>query len=410
VQPFRRREGALAGIAAKLGVSTVLDGSVRLSGDRVRIVASLVEAESGRQLWAETYDRNVSDIFAIQTDVAVQMAAALEAALTPGELSRMSRSPTHDLDAYRSFLQGRRWLVKYTRASMARALDYFEVAVARDPQFALAWAALAATHLELTEGGGSPPEFAYPKTADAIAKALAIDSELGAAYCARGHLKMVQSFDWPGAESDFRRALELSPGLADAHNLYARLCGVLGRFDEAIALAERAQELDPEVHKMDVVTILLRAGRIEEALRRAESAVEVDADSARARATLGWAYLLSGRASEGIVQLEKAVALAPTNAMWLGQLGLAKGMTGNEAVARDILRQLDQRSTVEYVSPYYRAYVLLGLGETDRALQMIEHAVANRSGPAYGIKGSFLLSSLKSHPRFLALLEMMNLR
>lgn len=409
VMPFKRREQSLKEIGATLGVTTVLEGSVRHAGERVRIVAKLIDVEHDRHLWAETYDRELTDIFAIQTDVALQIAAALEAELSRDEQARVRREPTNDFQAYQFFLQGRQSFIRYSPDGFKRAIQHYEQAIARDAEFALAYAHLAMAHVELAETGATAPDVAYRLAADAAANSLRLDPELGAAHCTLGYLKGVCDFDWSGAEERFRRALELSPGSADTHALYGRLCAGLGRFDEAIALQQRARELDPLAQRMDMLTTLLRAGRYDEALRAAEDAVALDGGYDRARATLGWAYFLTGRQAEGLAELERAVSVSRENTIWLGQLGQAYAMAGNVAKARAILRELDERAQRVYVSPYHFAYVHIGLGENERAMDSLERAVAERTGPAYGIKGSFLLAPLRGHPRFRALLREMKL-
>jgi serine/threonine-protein kinase len=160
---------------------------------------------------------------------------------------------------------------------------------------------------------------------------------------------------------------------------------------------------------MDSVTALLRAGRYEQAVVRAQEAVEIDPGHGRTRATLGWAYFLSGKKAEGLAELERAVSVSPTQTLWLAQLGEAYGLAGDTQKARDVLRQLEERSKSVYVSPYHFAYVYTGLGDADRAIDWLERAVAERTGAAYGIKGSFLFTPLRTHPRFRALLRQMKL-
>jgi TolB-like protein/Tfp pilus assembly protein PilF len=409
VMPFKQRRHSLKEIGATLGATTLLDGSIRHVGDRVRIVAKLIDVETDQHLWAETYDRQLTDIFAIQTDVALQIAAALKAELTRDERTRVRREPTRDLQAYQLFLHGREWFIKYTPDAFTRAIDYFERAVARDPTFALAFANLAMAYTELAENGAMAPDVVYRRAADAAASALRLDPDLGAAHCTRGYLRGVREFDWAGAEQDFKRALELSPSAADTYGLYGRLCAAVERYDEALALQRRAHELDPLAHRMDGVTTLLRAGRYDQAVAEAESAVELDPGYDRARATLGWAYLLSGRQDEGLVELERAVSVSRENTLWLGQLGQAHAMAGNVVEARAILRELEDRARSAFVSPYHFAYVYTGLGDFDQAMDWLERAVAERTGPVYSIKGSFLLAPLHSHPRFRALLRQMKL-
>ena len=409
VLPFKRRQHTMKEVGTRLGVATVLDGSVRHVGDRVRIVATLVDAETNVDLWAETYDRQLTDIFQIQTDVALHIAQALKAQLTRDEQARVEREPTKDIKAYRLFLQGRQSYIKFTKESLFKAIELFDRAIACDPTFALAHAYVAMSYLELAESGNAPPDVAKPRASEATSLALRLDPELGAAHCTAGYLKTVQAYDWAGAERDFKRALELSPSSADTYDLYGRLCSALGRFDDAIPLLRRAQQLDPLAHRLDIVTTLIRAGHYDEAIARGEDAVELDGADDRAIATLGWAYFLSGRRQEGLQTLERAVDLVPHDTMWLGQLGGAYGMAGNDARAREILHQLEERSQSTYVSPYHFAYVYAGLGEAERALDHLERAVEERAGPSSGIKGSFVLAPLRGHPRFQALLTRMRL-
>jgi tetratricopeptide (TPR) repeat protein len=203
--------------------------------------------------------------------------------------------------------------------------------------------------------------------------------------------------------------MDRNPGAADTYDLYGRMLASLERYDESVAMLERARELDPLAHKTDVATTLVRAGRYEEAIQSMVPVVELDPAHSRARATLGWAYLLTGRHPEGVTELERAVAAAPGETVWLAQLGEAYGMTGNETAARDVLARLHALSREEYVSPYHLAYVHTGLGEADAALDLLERAVDERAGAVYGLKGSFLFAPLRSHPRFARLLARMNL-
>jgi serine/threonine-protein kinase len=408
VMPFKQRTQSLREIGATLGATALLDGSVRRAGDRVRIVAQLIDGETDEHLWGETYDRKLDDIFAIQTDVALHIADALQAELSGEEQTRVRKEPTHDLQAYQLFLQGRQWYIRYTPESIEQSIDYYDRAVARDPSFALALANLSMSYIELAEHGAMAPDLAHPRAEAAVAEALRIDPELGAAHCTMAYLHTVRDYEWENAEAGFKRAIELSPSYGDAYDLYGRLCSALERYDEALQLLQRAQELDPLAHRIDVATMLIRAGRYEEAIASARDAADVD-PHARAWATLGWAKFLTGRHAEGVADLERAAAVAPGNSLWLAQLGEGYGLAGDLAKARDVLRQIKELSRREYVSPYQFVYVHIGLGEFDRALDLLERAVAERSGPAYAIKGSFLLKPLRFQPRFQALLRKMNL-
>ena len=406
---FKQREQSLKEIGARLDAAALLEGSVRRVGDRVRVVAQLIDAETDRHLWAETYDRQLTDVFAIQTDVALHIASALKAELSHDEKTRLYKEPTADLQAYQLYLQGRHCYLRYTEEGSRKGLEYFEQAIAQDPDYALAYAALAMAYTELGETGALRPDEAYARAKAASAKALALDSGLGEAHCMLAFIKAVCDFDWLGAEEEFRRALALTPNSADTYDLYGRMCLALERNEEALALERRAQELDPLAHRADVARTLLRMGRHAEALQAATRAIEFDPHYARGHATLAWAYLKKGIIERGLAELETAVSLAPGVTQWLAQLGQAYGIAGKVAKARDVLRQLEELSRERFVSPYHMAIVYTGLDEHDSALDWLERAYEERSGPVYSVKGSFLFTSLHAHPRFTALLKKMNL-
>lgn len=406
---FKGRQTNRREVAGSLGVATLLEGSVRRAGDRVRIVAQLIDPGTEQSLWAETYDRKMVDIFAIQTDVALQIARALDATLSPEEDTRIRREPTTDVGAYQLHLRGRHCMVRYTDEGLRQGIGYFERAIERDPGYALGYSSIAMAYAELSETGALDPDAAYGLARKAAATALSLDSGLAEAHSVLGQLRVVCDFDWSGAEEAFRRALELSPGSADTAALYGRMCASLERYDEALALERTAQELDPLAHRADVATTLLRAGRVNEALDAAERAVEFEPHYDRARATLGWAYMMTGQQAAGIAELERAVSLSAGNTAWLAQLGQACAMAGDGDRARDILRQLQAMTTGRYVSPYHFAYLYTGLCEEDLAIDHLERACRERAGAVYGIKGSFLFTTLRSHPRFTTLLRRMNL-
>ena len=409
VMPFRKREQSLSEIATRLSATTIVDGSVRRSGGRVRIVAQLVDAATEQHLWAETYDRELTDIFAIQSDVALQIATALEAKLSNEEQSRIRREPTRSIESYQLYQQGRRHFLRFTPDAFHRAIDLFNRAIAGDPTYALAHVGVAMAYAELVESGALPPADGRPRAMEAAESALRIDPGLADAHCAMAHLKSLWEFDWSGAEAGFRRAIELNPNSADAHDLYGRMCDAQLRFDDALALQRRAQELDPLAHRLDVATTLLRAGRYAEAESDVARAIEFEPEYDRAHATLGWARIKQGNFADGLASLERAVAISPHDTQWLAQLAQARALAGDTAGARDILRQLEERANSEYVSSYHLAFIYTGLGDEERALDMLEQAYEERAGAIYAVKGSFLFAPLRGHPRFKALLARINL-
>jgi serine/threonine protein kinase/Tfp pilus assembly protein PilF len=411
VIPFKQRERNLREIGATLQVATLLEGSVRRSGNRVRIIAQLIDADNDRHLWSETYDRELTDIFAIQSDVALHIAAALEAELSPEERHRIRKEPTGDVQAYQLYLMGMHCLNRWTQEGVEQGIKYMERAVERDPAYALAYAAMALAYTQLGIGiaGALPPGEAYPKARAAAAKALELDSGLAEAHAMLGFLRFVCDYDWAGAEKELRRAIELNPNSGAAYDTFGLMLSAMERYDEALEVQVRAHELDPLAHRLDRATTFLRAGRYSEALEIAIRVNQLDPHFALARATLGWAYLYNGLPEQGLAELEKAVALAPDSTMFLAQLGQYFARVGKTARAREIQRQLKQLSGERYVSPYHMAYVHAGLGEDEQAMEWLERAYAEGAGGIWGIKGSFLFTSLRSHPRFNALLRKINL-
>ncbi|MCH8144622.1 MAG: protein kinase [Gemmatimonadetes bacterium] len=413
VMPFKKREQSLREIAAKLGVATLVEGSLRRAGNRVRIVAQLIDAETDQHLWAETYDRQFTDIFAIQSDVALQIAAAVNAEISTGEKTRIGKEPTSDLEAYHLYLKGQHCLLRYTSEGIRQGLEYFEQAIEKDPNYAVAYTGLATACVILGMGYGAGeirPHEAYRRAKDAVAKAVDIDDELGDAHGILAFLKFVSDFDWTGAEREFKRAIELNPG-SWTYAVHGLMLSALERYDEAIAAQRRAQELDPltAVHSSDIASTLLRADRYDEAIQEAKRLIEMQPDFPMGHSTLGWAYVKKGMCDKGLAELQKAVSLNTDNTMLVAQLGQAYALVGKVYEAREVLQQLEELSRQRYVPPTHMAYVYTGLGDQDKAIDSLEQAYEERAGGVYGIKGSFLFASLRSHPRFTALLRKMNL-
>ena len=265
VMAFKHREPGAREIARQLNVATLLDGSVRRAGDRVRIVAHLIDAETDELLWSETYDRSLSDIFAIQTDVALQIAGALEAELTPHERTRLLRKPTDDLEAYQLYLRGRHALTQLAEKGFEATRGYLEQAIALDPGYAMAYATLAHTYVEAGSGvlvSVLEPVEAYRRAREAATRALELDPGLAEAHAMLGLIKFSHDFDYVGAEREFKRALEINPRSGDALDVYGRMLAGLERYDEALELQERAHELDPMQYRLDRLSTLLRAEKV----------------------------------------------------------------------------------------------------------------------------------------------------
>ncbi len=411
VMPFKKREQRPHEIGAALDVASLLDGSVRRAGSRVRIVATLIDAETDRHLWAETYDRELTDIFAIQTDVALQIAAALETKLSAEERRQIRKKPTDDLEAYQLYLQGRHCILRWTQEGIEQGLKHLQEALVRDPGYALAYTTMAMAYTDMAIGvaGSLPSDEAFRRAKAAVARSLELDPNLAEAHASLGHLKFASDYDWIGAERELKRAIELNPNSGEAYDYYGLMLSALERYDEALQMQRRAHELDPLAHRMDLVTTYLRAGQYDEALHGVTRVLEVEPHLPLAHVTLGWIQLLTGKPEEGMATLEKGLALSPDNTLYLAQVGQAYGMVGRAEEARAVLMRLEELSSRRYVSPYHMAYVHTGLGDKERAIDWLERAYRERAGGIFGVKGSFLFTSLRGHPRFSALLQKMNL-
>jgi len=415
VMRYKNHEESLKEIGVTLGVGTLLEGSVRRAGNRVRIVVQLIDAETDGHLWAETHDRDLTDIFAIQSDVALQIATALEAELTGDQRSRIEKEPTKDLVAYQLYLKGRHCLARFTSEGLLQGVEYLQQAADRDPAFAHAYAHMAIGYVALGMGYGAgviKPDEAYSRAKAAGARAIEIDNELGEAHAALAFPMFVHDFDWNNAENAFHRALELNPNAADTLDVYGLMLAAQGRFDEAVTAQRRAQELDPLIpwHTTDLAASLLRAGRYDEVLQEAKRVLQFEPNFPFGHATAGWAYIKKEMYDEGLAELERAFSLSPGDTALLGQLGQGYATSGKVDEAREVLRQMEELSRERYVPSYHLAYVYTGLGEDDKALDALEQAFEEHAGGIYGIKGSFLFTTLRSHPRFKALLRKMNLQ
>lgn len=407
---YKGRQQALKEIGAALNADVLVEGSVRRLGQRVRIVAQLVDPRTDLHLWSATYDRDLEDVFAIQTDVAMQIAAALKVEITLDESERIRQRPTRDLEAYQLYLQGRYELVKFSPDGTIKSLALFERAVAQDPAFALAYVGMAHAHMQFGIEGlsGAMPLEAYARGQKAVDRALALDGDLAEAHGILGLLLFIRDYQWARAEAELRLAIKLSPSGPDAFDHLGWLCSAQERFEEALALVSRARELDPIAHRSDVGNELMRMGRYQEALAETERALTLDPSFPRSHAVHGWACLALEKRQEGLASLARAVELTPGSTLFLAQLGQACGMTGATDRARAILADLEALARTKLVAPYHFAHIHTGLGDLETAFAYLEKAFELRSGGVYGIRGSYLFRTLRGHPRFQKLLKQMN--
>ena len=416
-QRYARTTATMREIGRALGVDVLLIGSVRWAGNtdgdrRVRITLNLVQADDERQLWSTAYDREINDIFAVQSDIAGQVVARLGVTPRPAESTRLIAQPTESHEAYTLYLKGRYFWNKRTGADIQTALGYFQQAVDLDPGYALAWVGIADIWIARGWYGRLAPRETYPQAKSAVLRALEFDSTLAEAHTSLAHIHFQFDHDWVAAEREYHRAIELNPRYAVAHHWYGGFCSANGRHDEAIREAEMARSLDP-LSPIIQTWIGLRyyfAGRPDTAIAEFRKAFELDPRFAPAHWHLGWAYEQAGRFAEGIAEAERALALDDGNLLYLASLGHAYARAGRTNDARAVLARLHRASATQHVSAYHVAAVYAALEDTTRALDWIERALEERSPWIGYLPVDPRLASLRAQPRFEGLLKRARLR
>jgi TolB-like protein/Tfp pilus assembly protein PilF len=407
-QGFRSSPDNLQQIAKQLAVANVLEGSVQKAADRVRVNVQLINAANAAHLWAESFDRKLTDIFAVESEIANTIAEKLRAKLTGPEKHAINTRPTDDPIAYQLYLKGRYFWNKRTANDFNAAITYFKQAIDKDSGFALAYAGLADVYVLQSGFAAASPKESLPKAEAAAQKALELDNTLGEAHASLGQALFAYDFAFAEANREFRRAIELNPNYATAHHWYAESgLASLGRFDEAIAEIKHALELDPlsVIINADVGTVLCTARRYDEAIEQLRKTLEMDQGFYYARWNLGLALEMKGLTDKAIVEYQKAIALNddPLPQALLGRL---YGRTGRKDEALKILERLRQSSTQRYVSPYNFALIQMGLGQKAEAIHLLEQAYDDRDGYDMAfIKTDPLLDPLRSDPRFEALVQ-----
>ena len=314
---FKGHTGDISEIGRQLNVATILEGSVRRAGDKVRVTVQLINVADGFHLWSETYDRKLDDVFAIQEDIAQQVVGALEVTLLGEEQARLAKRPTENLEAYDAYLLGQQRMARLRRDSLAEAVEYFQKAIDLDPDYALAYVGLADAHLLLIDGNNVQTSEAVARAKPLIDKAFELDSQLGEAYASLGLLEG-SSGDYEAAKNAYRRSIELNTGYADAYMRYGRL---LGDTDPAqqMELFQKALELDPlsPMVNFSVAEALVEAGRLDESLERYRRVIEIDRGFAQAYRGIAKIYMDHlDQPEEAVVWLEKGGEVAPDDLLW----------------------------------------------------------------------------------------------
>ena len=404
-QHYKSSPDNLTQIAKRLGVANILEGSVQKSADKVRVNVELIRAATDAHLWADTFDRKLTDVFAIESEVARTIADTLQAKLTDPERNAIAARPTENTEAYQLYLKGRFFWNKWSPEASQKAIEYFQQAIDKDPGYALAYAGLADTYISQAWFGEVAPRVAVPRAKAAAMKALDIDDGVAEAHASLGFANCIYDWDWPAAATHFERALALSPGYATAHSWHSYYLAALGRSDEALTEAKRAFDLDPASPGMNqgMGIQFLYARRFDEAIEQFRKALEMDYHDAHAG--LGYAYAAKGMYREALVEFEKYSELDRGTPRSIASLGYAHARLKERGEALRALDQLMVLSNQRYVSASSFALVYAGLGEKDQAFVWLEKAYEERSGALPYLKVNPIWDPLRSDPRFEALVQ-----
>jgi TolB-like protein/Flp pilus assembly protein TadD len=407
-QRFKSAPSDLREIAKQLGVMHILEGSVQKANDQVRVNVQLINATTDAHLWADTYDRKLHDIFAVESEIAKTIADTLQAKLTGAEQKAMSVRPTENTEAYQLYLKGRSFWNKRTAPDLSKSIDYFNQAIEKDAGYARAYAAMAQALLLLPAYNGGAPNELFPRAQAAAEKALALDNSLSEAHAVMAALKENFHFDHLGALAEFERTLKLNPNDATARQWMANnSLAYLGRSKEELEETKHALELDPLslVINTNLGVAYFHNGLMDQAITQLRKTVDMDDSFYYAHWQLGLAYVWKGSYPEAIAELEKAASLSH-DPVPMGILAYLYGLSGRKADAEKILDQLHQMREEHYTAAYGLAVACLGLGEKEQALHWLELGYQEHDGYDLNyIRIDPLLKTLHGDPRFEALAE-----
>lgn len=397
-------------IAKEVNARAVVTGRILHRGDTLIIKAELVDSATDSQLWGDQYNRKFSDIFAVQEDMAAEIARSLRLKLSGEEQAGLAKRFTESTMAYQAYLRGRYHWNKRTVEGLRQALVHFEEAIELDPNYALAYTGLADTFNILGYYNTQRPHDAYPRGKAAAARALSLDESLSEAHASMGYVQVFYDRDWPGAAKSFRRAIELNPKYATAHQWYAWYLFVMERFDDALASMRRAQELDPLslIINDHLGYALLLAGKPNEALAQLIKTRELDPSFPWTYWRLGSVYLALGRYDESIAAFDTVVQKTD-GGVGLGYKGLVSAIAGREDDARAVLAQLEKLSQSRFVSPLEFALVYAGLGRVDETMAALQRAMDERVSDFARVNLLPWPDAVRRDKRFVALLERMGL-
>jgi tetratricopeptide (TPR) repeat protein len=380
-----------------------------VAGDRVRVTAQLIEAATDRHLWAQSYERELSDLLNIQSEVARSIAREIRVTLTPQEASRLATSRPADPRAYEAYLRGRFHWNRRNEEGVKKSLDYFQAALAIDPAYVMAHAGLADAYVTIgvNDYGFMRPRDAMAKAKEAAQRALELDPAMAGAHISLASVRLHHDWDFMGAEQDFERGLELNPNDATAHHWYAFYLAAVGRHEEALRHIEEAKLLDPLslIINANVGWILFYARRYPEAVKKFRETLEMDPNFGVAGIYLALAYEQMGRPQDAVQELRKVIAASGMGVHLQAALGRTVALAGPKQQAQAILNELLSAAAQGYVPPHLIARVAGALGNNQRALEWLERAHEERVGDLIYLRVDPAFDSLRSDARFQALVS-----
>ncbi|MGH9753735.1 MAG: winged helix-turn-helix domain-containing tetratricopeptide repeat protein [Blastocatellia bacterium] len=391
----------------ELAVDAVIEGRIQKLEDRIRVTVQLIRVSDGQPLWSEKFDDQFTNLFAVQDSISEQVTYALALKLGRQEREQLTKRHTENAEAFRLYLKGRYFWNKRSAEGLQKASEYFQRAIERDPGYALAYAGLADCYNLLSYYSVLSPKESFPKAKAAAERALEIDESLAEAHASLALAKMCFDWDWPAAEREYQRALELNPNYATAHQWYAEYLAAMGRHAEARAEIRRAGETDP-------LSLIVSAaegyisyfGRdFGETIRHSEKTLEMDPHFVPAHWFLGWGYAQKGMFAQAIGAFQKAVSLSGGDSRMMAELGHAYAVSGQKAKSREMIRQLELKSQRQYVSPYELALVYVGLDEKEQALIWLRKAFEDRAWQLIYLQVEPKFDHLRANSRFTDLLR-----
>ena len=411
---FRGKEVDIRDVGKQLNVSSVLEGSVRKSGNRLRITAELINVADGYHIWSERYDREMEDVFAIQDEISQAIVDTLKVKLLSEKQRKIPKRHFDNLEAYDFYWKGRFYLDRLTEEDIWKSVNFFEKAIEVDSGFAMAHAGLADAYVNLTRPmiEAKPPKELLQKAKAAAEKALKLDNGLAEAHASLALVKWRFDLDWSGAAREFTRAIQINPGYATAYLGYGYLLMNKGNHEKALTYIARARELDPlsvHVNVMMGLQFFFNMRQFDRTIEYFQSMKEMNPKFWTPYFVMAISFTKKGEYKKAFAAFEKALAFSVRNHEILGILGWAKGLAGKRAEAGKILNELTELSKKRYVTPISFAHIHLGLGDADQALDWIEQGVAERAGDAVGLKANPVWDDLRSEPRFVELVKKIGL-